>query len=274
MKNRYCVRRGALVSARGYIPTTDWERWFGGPVIGCSNLVCSRCQAVVRQQPKCKLTRPRVEPAALYPLADWSGVTKRTSQGRLYTCTCHTHVSMDDHPLDNEGRDLMASEIPWACGGHADVPQRLTLDGQSIHVTGDLTNILRQVLNGELTAPRGVWDHETWWLDRLMDAWPQRAEELGAAVVAAFHATEDLAVTRRCLDLFIHRPALTPIDGAEERYRHLDQLVDPLLDERKLSEPYAQAVGLLALADPEAALAEARALKAAGATGYPMGRID
>lgn len=143
--DRRCARGGLLVGPPSRIPEDPVERWTPAlyETIGCSQLRCERCGAVVRSD----LANP---------------------PNRLYLCRCMNALEAGARALDADasGDD---PALPWRCDGHPPQSVPFTLDGVRIDATTDFDALARKNFGG--WAPPGATPYEQQtrgaWLNRL-----------------------------------------------------------------------------------------------------------
>lgn len=121
----HCAHNGYLVDANRPLPIdpTEYDVAYL-PTIGCSRLVCLRCQSVVRNAPGLAFkTRDDVAAATLsemYDLPDLldSNLIHRTTDAwRLYLCRCDRYLAIDETALEHDDPDD-SPDKPWRCAGH------------------------------------------------------------------------------------------------------------------------------------------------------------
>jgi len=119
----HCDARGYLVGPRNVIPA-DARQYAvaGGPLVGCSHVMCSACGALVRNWPGFRFALSPGTPdeyRALYETDDPDTSRCLTRDGggalfRAYACRCsHTQIS--------SATDLDRGFIEfdsWSCAGH------------------------------------------------------------------------------------------------------------------------------------------------------------
>ncbi|MCA9522598.1 MAG: hypothetical protein KC609_16585 [Myxococcales bacterium] len=125
---RYCDEGGYVVSSAEPIPDEPraYDDGRGPDRIGCNQLVCIRCGAVVRNAPHFDLPNNfGFDAKAAYESADWHSVPglehRPESVVRLYVCHCHVERIFAPTACVPEFEDPLFSHfIPWKCGGHPD----------------------------------------------------------------------------------------------------------------------------------------------------------
>lgn len=171
-----CIGDGYLVGPADPVPVQAEIYYFGnlGPtVVGCNQLRCRRCQAIVRQQTKLIANDWELDVAALYAAEDWLSVAGvERGQARLYCCTCT--VVANDHPQrlrvdedDAFDAPFESAPPPWCCAGHPALALPATLDGVIVP-EADWSALVRGVLDGTLRpSSRPPFDEPRHWLLQL-----------------------------------------------------------------------------------------------------------
>lgn len=171
----YCHHKGYLINARHSLPesmSAHDNAWL--PTIGCSNLRCLRCGAMVRSATGIAFaTKNDValeQLAALYEMPDLlqSPLIHQTqSSWRLYLCRCDRWLEINETALEPPDPDDAAGK-PWRCAGHtlATLPYRD--EGVKIANVEALREFTQHGLRNELAPPVCEVDRENiYWLLRL-----------------------------------------------------------------------------------------------------------
>lgn len=103
---RFCAHGGYLVGTDSWLPTepTDYYGTQGGGDIGCNNLVCYRCNQIVRNE-----VSTRIDETSSLPYTT-----------RTYACDCEKYEasSIASMHLDTDDEVEPDWTPPWKCNGH------------------------------------------------------------------------------------------------------------------------------------------------------------
>lgn len=168
-----CARSGYLVDSTSALPTDATDLAVENlPVVGCSNLVCGRCGATVRNVKgmgfRTRDDLPSDQISALYDapdLANAPGLAPTHADYRLYVCKCSRWLESSEHPLEEPDPDLLTDpQMPWRCAGHPTISLPHDLDGVALRTREDLKDLATRGFHGfdppgtrPKDAVRGNW---------------------------------------------------------------------------------------------------------------------
>lgn len=211
-----CAHDGYLVSATAALPTDPTDLHVDElPIVGCSNVLCGRCNVAVRSVAGRDLRREAdLEPArlaVLYAVADLAGSAELKDidpSHRLYLCRCTRWVETGAHACRAVDFDPQTDpDVPWACGGHPVMTLPHDLDGVAVPTQAALFEVVLEGLRGVHPPRTRPADRERGdWVVRL----PARLGPADAAVVVrAARASLEAPVARAragALRFFRSRP--------------------------------------------------------------------
>lgn len=198
----FCFRNGYLVDGRRPLPDDPTELQVSGlPVVGCNQLVCRKCGAVVRHAlGRSFRGKHDVDIAAVYAHDDFTkspeiGVAINDNY-RLYICRCSRWLETEEHSLGEPEPDEDDPQVQWACTGHPTLAVPGSIDGAAVASQAELAALATRALHGQF--PKGVRSGDkpdAIWLVRLYSR--LAAADGNALVDAAIAGLEDSDATAR-----------------------------------------------------------------------------
>lgn len=185
------------------------------PRVGCTNIRCALCGAVVRSIGGYSYASPagNMDVDALYSAENLaaSPQLKPWKGARTYTCTCAWHVEFNEQRLDDKEGPPVAFQ--WTCTGHPLATLPRAIDG--VMVTNEnLDQVAANAVKGVYdSASSGVHGMRAARLCVRLASTP--GSDRVAAVVAA-HLTDPVVEVRvRAVDFFYYVRSKVPLMNAE-----------------------------------------------------------
>lgn len=153
----FCRPNAYLVNAHGVIPSDASDYHSSNlPTLGCSRLLCRRCQRPVRGLARRLAPREltRAELTALYALADpmSSPLLLPDGESRLYFCSCEMWIERETHALNVSDPQPSDPLMSWHCQGHPIITLPQTFEGLRVADEADLFALFTAALQGSLPA--------------------------------------------------------------------------------------------------------------------------
>lgn len=157
----FCSPQACLVNAQGVIPSDASDYGHRNlPPLGCSRIICRRCQRDVRNVPQRSAARALTvaELAELYALPTPASSPKLIPNhgGRLYFCTCEMWLERETHGLHESDPRPNDPLMDWSCQGHPIVTLPHSFDGVAVADEAGLSTLFSGALRGVL--PPGAVD--------------------------------------------------------------------------------------------------------------------
>ncbi|MCA9562847.1 MAG: hypothetical protein KC561_05120 [Myxococcales bacterium] len=126
-ERKFCPGGGRVVSSRYPIAASPAEVGGGSPAVGCSNIRCKHCGAIVKEAAGVNFPPnhypSRDEICQAYESFDTSEllagrILRESAERRLYICRCQQHAEGFIHTLNDTQGDESILVDGWACAGH------------------------------------------------------------------------------------------------------------------------------------------------------------
>ncbi len=209
----HCANQGILVDGESWVPIdpTDFSPWrVMGFLLGCSNLLCADCGAVVRNK-RGLATKKRSAKRAeqLYETEDWTTLkwVRSSKLFRTYACRCTIHVTGRSKYLSEPDPDLLDEPMPaWSCQGHPSATMPFAVDGRRFNSDTDFDDLVADVLAGWAPKSPVPGGYEQW-ISRLYERLRNHpAQEILAHALARALRTQDEAGIGTLLIFFARHP--------------------------------------------------------------------
>lgn len=240
----FCSSGGHLVKNLFPIPSdiTHYDVEFL-PRLGCNQLGCPRCGAMVRNAPDLSLRGQKVKEADCAKLYDLPNLTEcpqiTPALGfRLYLCRCSSWVQMgNESELDDPDTHPFPPppQVPWRCQGHPLVDLPHEFDG--ILVTADnIDRLLVDAMRGSVPAAARPVDHAgPAWTARMHvrmagTRWAQAVDDIATSSLD----DPEPVVRRNAIELLAMAPLPKGRRRIMEIFRRDPHAFDGLTDAAKL----------------------------------------